>query len=70
MIYGAIQMTIMLFGCSGAFLNNGICLTFAPFSPCLPSVPPGPAGPLRRETQNSKHNLSYTASNNKKGAAS
>lgn len=44
-------MTIMLFGCSGAILNNRNGLTFAPFSPCLPSVPAGPAGPLRGEKQ-------------------
>ncbi len=49
-----IQMTIMLFGCSGASLNNRNYLTFAPFSPCLPSVPAGPAGPLKREKLNSK----------------
>lgn len=50
-------MTIMLFGCSSAILNNRNGLTFAPFSPCLPSVPAGPAGPLRREKQNLKQNL-------------
>lgn len=47
-------MTIMLFGCSGASLNNGNYLTFAPFSPCLPSVPAGPAEPLKREKKKLK----------------